>query len=181
MAYLFFVFLIILYSTKFYTYVNELSYSLDRNYIDEYISIYLLWTSTFFIFITIFRVSSLISRGYLILFTFIVPALLLLFRNTEYLSSLLGRSVTNENYITFNLEEDSIFRNLRIMTFRKNIANFDNISLTNTKDVINKIDTINKEINLNLIVFSFGEVVKVSLELEEYLINLNKSFSNFEK
>ena len=97
--------------------------------------------------------SSLISRGYLILFTFIVPALLLLFRNTEYLSSLLGRSVTNENYITFNLEEDSIFRNLRIMTFRKNIANFDNISLTNTKDVINKIDTINKEINLNLIVF----------------------------
>ena len=169
-----FVFLIILYSTKFYTYVNELSYSLDRNYIDEYISIYLLWTSTFFIFITIFRVSSLISRGYLILFTFLVPALLLLFRNTEYLSSLLGRSVTNENYITFNLEEDSIFRNLRIMTFRKNIANFDNISLTNTKDVINKIDTINKEINLNLIVFSFGEVVKVSLELEEYLINLNK-------
>ena len=124
-----FIFLIILYSTKFYTYVNELSYSLDRNYLDEYISIYLLWTSTFFIFITIFRVSSLISRGYLILFTFIVPALLLLFRNTEYLSSLLGRSVTNENYITFNLEEDSIFRNLRIMTFRKNIGNFDNISL----------------------------------------------------
>ena len=169
-----FVFLIILYSTKFYTYVNELRYSLDRNNIDEYISIYLLWTSTFFIFITIFRVSSLISRGYLIIFTFLVPALLLLFRNTEYLSSLLGRSVTNENYITFNLEEDSIFRNLRIMTFRKNIANFDNISLTNTKDVINKIDTINKEVNLNLIVFSFGELVKVSLELEEYLINLNK-------
>ena len=51
-----FIFLIILYSTKFYTYVNELSYSLDRNYLDEYISIYLLWTSTFFIFITIFRI-----------------------------------------------------------------------------------------------------------------------------
>ena len=41
------IFLIILYSTKFYTYVNELSYSLDRSYLDEYISIYLLWTSTF--------------------------------------------------------------------------------------------------------------------------------------
>ena len=52
-----FIFLIILYSTKFYTYVNELSYSLDRNYLDEYISIYLLWTSTFFIFITIFSLS----------------------------------------------------------------------------------------------------------------------------
>ena len=35
-----FIFLIMLYSTKFYTYVNELSYSLDRNYLDEYISIY---------------------------------------------------------------------------------------------------------------------------------------------
>ncbi len=169
-----FIFLLILYSTKFYTYVNELSYSLDRNYIDEYISIYLLWTSTFFIFITIFRVSSLISRGYLILFTFMVPVLLLLFRNTEYLSSLLGRSVTNENYITFNLEEDSIFRNLRIMTFRKNIENFQNVSLSNTDDVIKKIDSINKKVNLNLIVFSFGEVVNISNELEEYLINLNK-------
>jgi len=169
-----FIFLIILYSTKFYTYVNELSYSLDRNYIDEYISIYLLWTSTFFIFITIFRVSSLISRGYLVVFTFIVPVLLLLFRNTEYLSSLLGRSVTNENYITFNLEQDSIFRNLRIMTFRKNIRNFENVSLSDTKDVINKIDKINKEVNLNLIVFSFGEEVKISNELEKYLINLNK-------
>ena len=49
-----FLFLIILYSTKFYTYVNELSFSLDRSYFDEYISIYLLWTSTFFIFLTIF-------------------------------------------------------------------------------------------------------------------------------
>jgi len=29
-----FIFLIILYSTKFYTYVNELSYSLDRSYLD---------------------------------------------------------------------------------------------------------------------------------------------------
>ena len=169
-----FFFLIILYSTKFYTYINELSYSLDRNYIDEYISIYLLWTSTFFIFITIFRVSSLISRGYLVVFTFIVPALLLLFRNTEYISSLLGRSVTNENYITFNLEQDSIFRNLRIMTFRKNIKNFQNISLSNTKEVIKKIDSINKKVNLNLIVISFGEITKISNELEKYLINLNK-------
>ena len=47
-----FLFLVILYSTKFYTYVNELSYSLDRSYIDEYISIYLLWTSSLFVFLT---------------------------------------------------------------------------------------------------------------------------------
>ena len=31
-----FVFLIVLYSTKFYTYVNELDYSYDRSYLDEY-------------------------------------------------------------------------------------------------------------------------------------------------
>ena len=119
-----FLFLVILYSTKFYTYVNELSYSLDRSYIDEYISIYLLWTSSLFVFLTFFRVAHLISRGYLVLFTFIVPILLLMFRNSEFISSLLGRSVTNENYITFNLEKDSLFRNLRIMTFRKPVKDF---------------------------------------------------------
>ena len=104
-----FVFLIILYSTKFYTYVNELSFSIDRNYFDEFISIYLLWTSTFIIFLTMFRVSHLISRGYLLIYTLLVLLILLLFRNGEFISSLLGRSVTNENSITFNLEDDSIF------------------------------------------------------------------------
>ena len=155
-----FLFLIVLYSTKFYTYVNELSYSLDRSYLDEFISIYLLWTSSFFIFLTIFRVSSLISRGYLLIFSFIVPLVLLLFRNSEFISSLLGRSVTNENFITFNLEEDSIFRSLRIMTFRKNIGNFQNVDLGNPDEVINKIDSINKENNINLIVINFNKKIK---------------------
>ena len=41
-----FMFLIFLYSTKFYTYVNELSFSIDKNYLDEYFSIYLTWTSS---------------------------------------------------------------------------------------------------------------------------------------
>ena len=52
-----FVFLVILYSTKFYTYVNELSFSLDRKYFDEFLSIYLLWTSSIFVFFYIFRFS----------------------------------------------------------------------------------------------------------------------------
>ena len=43
-----FFFLIILYSTKFYTYVNELSFSVNRNLLDEYFQIYLLWTSYLF-------------------------------------------------------------------------------------------------------------------------------------
>jgi hypothetical protein len=103
-----FIFLIFLYSTKFYTYVNELSFSLDRSYLDEYFSIYLTWTSSLMVFVTLFRFSNLISRGFLVLLTFIVPAVLLIFRNSEFLSSLLGRSVTNEKYITFNLKDDSI-------------------------------------------------------------------------
>jgi hypothetical protein len=169
-----FLFLVILYSTKFYTYVNELSYSLDRSYIDEYISIYLLWTSSLFVFLTFFRVAHLISRGYLVLFTFIVPILLLMFRNSEFISSLLGRSVTNENYITFNLEKDSLFRNLRIMTFRKPVKDFVEIDLNNSKQVIDNIDSVNKQINLNLIVINVPKTFSINEDLEEYLINLNK-------
>ncbi|MDA8922814.1 sugar transferase [Acidimicrobiia bacterium] len=169
-----FVFLVILYSTKFYTYVNELSFSIDRNYLDEFISIYLLWTTTFIIFLTMFRVSHLISRGYLFIFTLIVPLILLLFRNSEFISSLLGRSVTNENSITFNLEEDSIFRNLRILTFRNTLKNFHDIDLNNAGKVIELIDNENKKNNVNLIVLNINSRNKISEKLESFLINLNK-------
>tara|TARA_B100001029_G_scaffold179656_1_gene190155 strand:+ start:110 stop:1573 length:1464 start_codon:yes stop_codon:yes gene_type:complete len=169
-----FGFLIVLYSTKFYTYINELTYSLDRSYLDEYISIYLLWTSSFITFVTLFRISSLISRAYLLLFTFIIPLILLIFRNSEFLSSLLGRSVTDENFITFNLDEDSIFRNLRIMTFRNKISDFTNIDFKNTEYIIEKIDSANKEKNINLIVFNINNLNKIDKKLEEYLININK-------
>ena len=169
-----FLFLIILYSTKFYTYVNELSFSLDRNYVDEFISIYLLWTSTLIIFLTMFRVSHLISRANLFLFTLIVPLILMIFRNSEFISSLLGRSITNENSITINLEEDSIFRKLRILTFRNTFADLNNINLDNASDVIKKIDLINKEVNINLIVINFNSKNTISEDLENYLINLNK-------
>ena len=169
-----FVFLVILYSTKFYTYVNELSFSIDRNYFDEFISIYLLWTTTFIIFLTMFRVSHLISRGYLFIFTLIVPLILLLFRNSEFISSLLGRSVTNENSITFNLEEDSIFRNLRILTFRNTLKNFRDIDLNNAGKVIELIDNENKKNNVNLIVLNINSKNKISEKLESFLINLNK-------
>ena len=169
-----FVFLVILYSTKFYTYVNELSFSIDRNYFDEFISIYLLWTTTFIICLTMFRVSHLISRGYLFIFTLIVPLILLLFRNSEFISSLLGRSVTNENSITFNLEEDSVFRNLRILTFRNTLKNFRDIDLNNAGKVIELIDNENKKNNVNLIVLNINSKNKISEKLESFLINLNK-------
>ena len=84
-----FIFLIFLYSTKFYTYVNELSFSLDRSYVDEYFSIYLTWTTSLMVFVTMFRFANLISRGYLLLFTFLIPFVLLIFRISEFLSTLL--------------------------------------------------------------------------------------------
>jgi len=169
-----FIFIVFLYSTKFYTYVNELSFSIDRSYMDEYFSLYLTWTSSLMVFVTMFRFANLISRGYLIIFTFIIPIILLIFRNSEFLSSLFGRSVTNEKYIAFNLKEDSIFRNLRIITFRKSIKNINSIDISNTNKIIQTIDEINKSDNVNLVVLNFGSNNTIDKNLEDYLINLNK-------
>ena len=165
-----FVFLVILYSTKFYTYVNELSFSLDRKYFDEFLSIYLLWTSSIFVFFYIFRFS-ILSRANLILFTFLVPLILIIFRNSEVLSNFLGRSTSKENYISFNLENDSIFRKLRIVTFRNSIGEF---NFTNINEIIDIIDKQNKENNLNLIIINLGNESSLPRSIEEYLIDLNK-------
>ena len=168
-----FIFLILLYSSKFYTYVNELTFSLDRKLIDEYISLYLLWTTSFFLFIYFFRFT-ILSRGYLLIFTLIIPIILMLFRNSELISSLLGRSVTRENYITFNLEEDSIFRSLRIMTFRKCIGEYDLENLDDTRKIIEIIDKINKSNEVNLIIFNLDKLKKIPIDLENYLLDINK-------
>ena len=167
-----FIFLIILYSTKFFTYVNELTYSLDKKFFDEYFNIYLIWTSSIMTFLFIFRFS-VVSRYYLFLLTIIVPFILQIFRNTEIISSFLGRSVTSENFITFNLSNDSIFKNLRIMTFRKSLGNFE-IDVENFSSVIETIDTINKETEVNLIIINLEGKTNISNELENYLISLNK-------
>ena len=167
-----FIFLIILYSTKFFTYVNELTYSLDKKFFDEYFNIYLIWTSSIMTFLFIFRFS-VVSRYYLFLLTIIVPFILQIFRNTEIISSFLGRSVTNENFITFNLSNDSIFKNLRIMTFRKSLGNFQ-IDLENFSSVIETIDTVNKETEVNLIIINLEGKSNISNELENYLVSLNK-------
>ena len=169
-----FIFLVFLYSTKFYTYVNELSFSLDKNFYDEYFSIFLTWTTSLIMFVTLFRFSNLISRGYLLLYMFIVPFILLFFRNTELISSIFGRSVTNEKFITFNLEDDSVFKNLRIMTFRKKIKDLSLKDINNDKELIKSIDEINKKENINLIVLNFGDKKVINEKIEEYLIQLNK-------
>ena len=171
-VFLIFIFLVILYSTKFYTYVNELSFSVNRNLLDEYFQIYLLWTSYLFMSFYVFRFEN-VSRGYLFLFSFIVPLILLLFRNPEFISSVLGRSVTNENYITINLDENSNFRNLRIITFRKNVGNIQ-LDVNNSNEIIDKIDELNKVEKINLIVINLEDTTIFKKKLEKYLIEVNK-------
>ena len=168
-----FVFLLILYSTKFYTYVNELSYSVNKNYFDEYFQLYLLWTSYLFAMFYIFRFEN-ISRWYLFIYSLIVPIILLIFRNTEFLSSLLGRSVTNENFLSINLDSDSKFRNLRIITFRKDLGNLKINNLDEAENLIKKIDKVNKLKKINLIVLNLGSSKKVKSKIENYLIETNK-------
>ena len=97
-----------------------------------------------------------------------------MFRNSEIISSIFGRSVTNENYITINLENDSAFNKLRILTFRKSLGNFKISDLNNSKEIINLVDSINKENEVNLILINLDNMQTISPELESYLINLNK-------
>jgi len=167
------LFLALLYTTKFYTYVNELDFSYDNKYLDDYVFLYLMWNSYFFSILYLFRVDGL-SRSYLVIFTFIVPLILLLFRNGEIISNFLGRSVSNENYISFNLDGDSNFKNLRILAYRnEKLAikfNTENI----TKTIINEVNALNKTINLNLVVLNLSTLKRLPIDLEEYLIKLNK-------
>ena len=115
-----------------------------------------------------------VSRLYLIIFTFIVPLLLVIFRNSEAISSLLGRNPTKENYILINVEKSSVFRELRLLKFRNNIKEFNNLDVKNTNEVENTIKDFNKISQINLIVINFEGVDSISSELEQYLINTNK-------
>jgi len=167
------VFMIILYSTKFYTYVNELDFSYENKLLDDYLMLYLMWNSFIFTSLYVFRITGL-SRGNLILFSFIVPLILLIFRNSEIISLLLGRSTSKENYISFNLDEFSNFKNLRITAFRneKQSINCEENKITSV--IQEEVNQLNKVINLNLVVIRLENTKKLKKELESYLINLNK-------
>ena len=167
------IFLIILYATKFYTYVNELDFSYENKFIDDYLMLYLMWNSFLFSSLYIFRITGL-SRANLILFSVIVPLILLIFRNSEIISLVLGRSITKENYIAFNLDEFSNFLNLRIIAYRnqKLLINCDETNLD--KVVEQEINKLNKIVNLNLVIIRLSNTQKLDRSLEDYLINLNK-------
>ena len=49
-----------------------------------------------------------VSRLHTINLTFIVPFILVIFRNSEFISTVLGRNPTKENFICFNLKPDSV-------------------------------------------------------------------------
>ncbi len=167
------LFLVLLYSTKFYTYVNELDFSYDNRYIDDFFMLYLMWNSYLFSALYLFRIAGG-SRIYLMLFTIIIPTILLVFRNSEVLSILLGRSVINENFISFNLDEFSNFRNLRITAFRKNIQSIQCMEGELAEVVPDKVSRANKIKNINLVIIRLSSNKNLDKDLEEYLINLNK-------
>ena len=72
-----------------------------------------------------------------------------------------------------------MFRNLRIMTYRKNIKDFENMDINDAESIIKTIDSINKEVNLNLIVLNLNDMEEISEKLEKYLIELNKNPFDF--
>mgnify|MGYP007000344912 len=77
--------------------------------------------------------------------------------NSEFISSALGRNPTKENYICFNLKPDSLFRSLRIISLRNELANFENTS-TMFEDYEKTIESINKKSEINIVVFDFSGI-----------------------
>ncbi len=166
-----FLFLIVLYSSNFYSYVNDLTLTVNKGFFDEYLPIYLIWTASFLSFLQIFRFTA-VSRAYLIVFTFIIPTVLVIFRNTEAISRILGRNPTKENYLSFNLDKDSVFRELRIIKFRTNLNNYEQIK--SLDDIKHLIELQNKENEINLVVIVLDEHLTLNKSFESYLLNLNK-------
>ena len=168
-----FVFLVLLYLSKFYSYVNELTFTANKSLFDEFFSIYLIWTASFLSFLLLFRFET-VSRLYLLIFTLIVPVFLVSFRNSEFISTVLGRNPTKENYITFNLENDSIFRELRLLIFRNDIGSYENNNLSDFSFYKEKIEEINKRKEINLIIFNFSGLQTLEKDFEKFLLNVNK-------
>ena len=168
-----FLFLIVLYTSNFYSYVNELAFSTNKGLFDEFFSIYLIWTASYLSFLQIFRFTA-VSRAYLILFTLIVPIFLVLFRNSELISKLLGRNPSKETYISFNLKKDSLFRELRLVSLRKNLESFENPDQNDFSFYKRTIENFNKENSINIVIFNLENINNIPKEFEAYLLNLNK-------
>ena len=168
-----FIFMILLQSSSFYNYSNDFEFKKSRSYLDEYINIFLLWTSSFMIFIVFFRFT-ILSRGYLVLFNLLIPLILLLLRNTEFLSTALGRSVFSEKYISINLHSESLLYKIRLLTLRSEVAKLNKDSSLSSAEIKTFIDEQILNENVNLIVLKITEQIELSKDLEEYLLSTNK-------
>lgn len=168
-----FIFLILLTTSKEYSYVNEFDFAINKSFYSEFLTIFLLWTSSFLIFLQMFRFTE-VSRAYLVIFVIFVPILLTFLRNSEALSSFLGRSASDENFISFNIDENSVFRNLRILKFRKTLADYQVETKNFHKEIYEYINSLNKTNNINLVAINIEEEINIDSEFEDYLLNLNK-------
>jgi lipopolysaccharide/colanic/teichoic acid biosynthesis glycosyltransferase len=168
-----FIFLVVIYNSKNYSIVNELDLALEKSLFDEYFYIFLIWSTSFLSFLQLFRFTS-VSRGYTLLFTLIVPFILVIFRNSELLSKFLGRNPSSENYITFNLDETSVFRELRLLKFRKNLINFNLDINQNIEDFKIHIEEISRNNSVNILVINLKKLEMFDEDIEKYLLNLNK-------
>ena len=168
-----FLFLVILYSTNFYSIANDLSFITSKSFLDEYIPIYLVWSASLLSFLQITRFTA-VSRGFLVLFTFIVPFVLVLFRNSETLSNILGRNINNETFVSFNLDIESIFRQIKLLQYREEIESFKLESKDYFEDILKKIEVVNKEKKVNLVVIDLNKETKLPKEFETHILKLNK-------
>ena len=130
--------------------------------------LYLMWNSYIFSSLYVFRITGL-SRANLILFSFIVPAILL-YLEIAKLYLLLGRSISKENYIAFNLDELSNFINLRIIAYRNQKLAINCDEKESPTIVEQKLNKLNKVINLNLIILRLKKLQKLDENLEDFLI-----------
>ena len=86
----------------------------------------------------------------------------------------MGRSIHSESYLSINLDSNSNFRNLRIITFRKNLGNLEKKDLDDVDLLIKEIDKVNKIQKINLIVINLDIKSRLKTKLEMYLIETNK-------
>jgi lipopolysaccharide/colanic/teichoic acid biosynthesis glycosyltransferase len=86
----------------------------------------------------------------------------------------LGRSVSSENYISFNLDDASNYKNLRILAFRNEKLSLKSDEKVIAKKIIKEVDKLNKSTDISLVVIRLMKLKKLDPELEEYLVKLNK-------
>jgi lipopolysaccharide/colanic/teichoic acid biosynthesis glycosyltransferase len=168
-----FLFLLIIYNSKNYSIVNDLNLVVEKSILDEYFYIFLIWSTSFLSFLQLFRFTS-VSRAYTLLFIFIVPLVLVIFRNSELLSKVLGRNPSNEKYVSINLEDYSIFRELRLLKFRKDLLNINLEIKGNEKNITKRLHEIGKKNSISIVVLNIGKIKNFAPDFEKYLLNLNK-------